>query len=254
MITIFIDGGEYSVEKGMTVLEVLRANDIDIPALCFHPAIQPSGACKLCAVEITAASGRATTMLSCALKVKDGMSVKTGGERVQSARIKAFRKLLTMAPQSKVIRDLAARHGVDLGPPPDGCIRCRLCIRVCKEIVGAAALHMEKRDGVQYVVPVEGKCIGCGTCVNICPTDVIRMEDVENIRTILIRNRIIGRHPLEVCEGCGKRYATPRFLAHIEARTDPHPHLKEMHHYCPTCAKFMSDRVKSFSRQTRRLR
>ncbi len=48
-------------------------------------------------------------------------------------------------------------------PPPDGCVRCHLCIRVCKEIVGAGALKMEKKDGVNFVVPMEGLCIGCGT-------------------------------------------------------------------------------------------
>lgn len=254
MITIIIDGVQHSVERGMTVLEAARANTIDIPALCYHPALQPSGACKLCAVEVTGSSGRATTILSCVLKVKEGLSVKTEGELVDNARIRAFRKLLTMAPQSAKIRKLADHYGVDLGPPPDGCIRCRLCVRVCKEIVSAAALRMEKKDGANFVMPIEGKCIGCGTCVNICPTDVIRMEDIDNIRTISIRDRVIGRHPLEICEACGKRYATPKFLAHIEARTGLHPHVKEEHHYCPTCAKFMSDRIKSFSRQTRRLR
>ena len=207
MITIIIDGVKYPVEKEMTVLEAARANGIEIPALCYHPALQPSGACKLCAVEVTGSSGRATTILSCVLKVKEGLSVKTQGELVDHARIKAFRKLLTMAPQSAKIRALAEHYGVHLGSPPDGCIRCRLCIRVCKEIVGAAALRMEKRERANYVVPIEGKCIGCGTCVNICPTDVIRMEDHDDIRTISIRDRVIGRHPLEICEACGKRYA-----------------------------------------------
>lgn len=247
MIEITLDDRKIAIEEGTTILQAARANGIDIPTLCFHPALKPSGSCKLCAVEVASASGRQMTMLSCVLKVRDGMEIRTSGEVVDKARQKAFRNLLQMAPESRRIRMLAEKYGVDLGPPPDGCIRCRLCIRVCKEVVGAEALQMEKRDGASYVTPIAGQCIGCGTCANICPTDHIHLTDEENVRTISIRDEVIGKHPLETCEGCGKRFATPKFLDYIEARTEPHPHVKEEHRYCPTCAKFFSDRVRSFS-------
>lgn len=248
MVTITIDDREYPAETGLSVLEVLRAHDIPIPTLCYHPSLKPSGSCRLCAVEVSGrATGRQITMLACVLKVKDGMAVKTQTEAVKRARTRAFRNLLQMAPQAKSILDLAAAFGIDPGPPPDGCIRCRLCIRVCKEIVGPEALKMEKIDGMNYVVPIEGRCIGCGTCANICPTDVIRVEDRDNARTISIRTDVIGRHPLERCEGCGKLYATPKFLDHIHQRTATHTDLKTHHHYCPTCAKLFSDRIKTVS-------
>lgn len=70
---------------------------------------------------------------------------------------------------------------------------------------------MEKIDGMNYVTPMEGLCIGCATCVNICPTKVIKVDDHENVRTISIRDEVIGKHPLERCEGCGKLYATQNF-------------------------------------------
>jgi predicted molibdopterin-dependent oxidoreductase YjgC len=253
MVNITIDDREFEAEESMTVLEVARANNIRIPTLCFHPSLRPSGSCRLCAVEVPGRStGRQITMLSCILKVKNGMSVKTRGDRVHRARTKAFRNLLQMAPQAKSIIALAQSYGIDPGSPPDGCVRCRLCIRVCQEIVGPGALKMEKRDGMNYVVPIEGLCIGCATCVNICPTKVIRVEDQENVRTISIRDEIIGKHPLEICEGCGKRYATPRFLEHIHKRTATHADIKSHHNYCPTCAKLFSDRIKSVSDRARK--
>ena len=253
MDTITIDDREYQAEKDMSVLEVARTYNIPIPTLCYHPSLRPSGSCRLCAVEVPGRStGRKVTMLACVLKVKDGLTIKTQGEAVSRARTRAFRNLLQMAPQAQSIMALATSYGIDPGPPPDGCVRCRLCIRVCKEIVGPGALKMEKRYGMNYVVPIEGLCIGCGTCANICPTDVIMVEDCDNVRTISIRDQVIGRHPLERCEGCGKLYATPKFLDHIHRRTASHADVKSPHNYCPTCAKLFSDRVKSLGNRARR--
>ncbi len=247
MIRLTIDDKEYAVEEGTSVLEAARTHGIPIPTLCYHPALRPSGSCKLCAVELTGKSGRQTTMLSCILRAKDGMAIKTESELVTAARTKAFKNLLQMAPECHRIRELARRYGIDLGPPPDDCIRCRLCIRVCQEIVGAHALKMAKIDGKNFVVPIEGNCIGCGTCANICPTGAIRLSDQDQVRTISIRDEVIGKHPLERCEGCGRMFATPKFLEHVEKRAEPHPHTKEHHRYCPTCAKLLSDRIRSYT-------
>ena len=248
MITIIIDGTSYPAQEGQTALQVVRENEINIPTLCYHLALKPSGSCKLCAVEVRGrTSGRPIAMLACILKVSDGLEIKTAGPIVEAARTKAFKNLLRMAPQSTRLRQMAMDHGVDLGPPPDGCVRCRLCIRVCKEIVGAGALKMEKIDGIGFVMPEPDRCIGCGTCANICPTGVIRVEDRENVRTVMIRDELIGKHPLERCEGCGRWFATTRFMDYIERRTAPHPHVKETHAYCPTCAKLFSDRTRAIS-------
>jgi len=253
MLRITINDREYDTENGVTVLDVVKANGIRIPTLCYHPSLRPSGSCRLCAVEVAGGfTGRRITMLACVLKVKDGMVINTGGEAVVRARTRAFRNLLQMAPQAKRIIELAKAYDIDPGPPADGCIRCRLCIRVCKEIVGPGALKMEKRDGMNYVTPIEGLCVGCGTCANICPTNVIMVDDRDHIRTISIRDEIIGKHPLERCEGCGKLYATPRFLEHIHKRTASHADVKTHHNYCPTCMKLFSDRIKSVGERGRR--
>jgi len=253
MVTITIDDRQYQAEAGTRVLEVARANDLPIPTLCYHPSLRPSGSCRLCAVEVAGrSSGRQVTMLACVLKVKDGMVVKTQSEAVRRARTRAFRNLLQMAPQAQSIIALAKSYDIDPGPPADGCVRCRLCIRVCNEIVGPGALKMEKKGGLNFVVPIEGLCIGCGTCANICPTKVIFVDDHENVRTISIRDEVIGRHPLERCEGCGKQYATPKFLDHIHERTSSHTEVKDRHNYCPTCAKLFSDRVKTVNDRAQR--
>ncbi len=251
MPTIVINGSIFEAKEGMSVLQVARTAGISIPTLCYHEALKPIGACKLCAVEVKYPSGKPRVLLSCIVKAKDGLEINTESESVIKARTSAFRNLLTMAPQSKTIRALANQHGIDLGPPTDGCIRCRLCIRVCNEIVKAGALKMEKREGLRYVTPVEGNCIGCGTCANICPTDAIRMIDKDGIRTISIRDEVIGVHALRRCEACGKYFASQKFIEHVQKSTTQHTDVKEHHLYCPICAKLFSNRIKSSSRLRR---
>lgn len=51
--TVFtIDGQEATAYPDETVLSVARRLDIDIPALCHHPAVTSYGACRLCVVEV----------------------------------------------------------------------------------------------------------------------------------------------------------------------------------------------------------
>ena len=245
MVKITINDRILEVEEKTTVLRVAKANGIKIPTLCHHPALRPVGACKLCAIEVGSRTGEPVIRLSCVLRVREGLEIKTESDLVSRARARAFRNLLSMAPQSEFILNLAKEYDVDVPPPPDGCIRCRLCIRVCKEVIGPGALRMEKRDGKDFVVPNEGLCIGCGTCVNICKTGAIKMEDKGNVRTILIRDEIVGMHTMERCQACGNLFATEKYLKHLKGRTSKHVGTKDEHIYCPTCHKLLSDRIKS---------
>lgn len=252
MINIYINNMKIEAEEGMTVLQAARQHKIPVPHLCYHPALKPSGACKLCGVEVASPTGKQTVMLSCILKVKEGLEVRTDSPLVMANREKAFNKLLALAPDSQRIRDLAAEFNVPVVAKPNGCIRCRLCVRVCNDIVKARAIKMVKTDSGPKVMPGEGACIGCGTCANLCPTKVIQVKDEGNVRTVSIKDEVISRLPLERCEACGKSYATVQFLAHVEETTDPHPHTKDLHHLCPNCAKLMSDRAVAERERTRK--
>jgi bidirectional [NiFe] hydrogenase diaphorase subunit len=247
-MSLNIDGHEIRAGESQTVMEAALANGIRIPALCHHPALKPIGACGLCVVEIPGPEGPITRP-SCLLKVKDRLAVRTQSPLALEARNKAFRKIFQQAPQSRRLIELAREFDIDLPTPPDGCIRCRLCIRVCKDIVGREALKVEKgADGRLYINPVEDRCIGCGTCANLCPTGAIVVNDQDGFRTITIRHELISRHALTRCEICGRLFATEDFLKHVQVRsTDHHPDTKEHHAYCPTCIKLFSPRVRSSS-------
>jgi predicted molibdopterin-dependent oxidoreductase YjgC len=50
--TQFRSDREVSDEDGWTILEVAREHGLDIPALCRYSAVEPSGARRLCMVEV----------------------------------------------------------------------------------------------------------------------------------------------------------------------------------------------------------
>lgn len=245
MIEITMNGRTVAAKDGDTVLKTARQHGIPIPHLCFHPALKPSGACRLCGVETGPVSGKKMVMLSCILKVKPGLEIRTESDLVTAHRQKAFDKLLSMAPDSVRIRELAERFNVPVAPKPDGCIRCRLCVRVCNDIMGARAIAMVKTETGSHVGPGGGTCIGCSTCANLCPTQFITVQDQDNVRTVSIGGQVLSRLPLERCEACGSRYATAQFLAHVDGSIGDHVHARQGHHFCPACTKMMASRTRT---------
>ena len=77
-IALTIDGLDVVADKGMSVLEAALQNDIYIPHLCYHPALQARGACRLCIVEI----GDGQLVTSCRTPAEPGMVVKTKSPQV----------------------------------------------------------------------------------------------------------------------------------------------------------------------------
>ena len=92
MIKLIIDGRQIEVESGITVLRAAQKSGIDIPALCYHPAVEPYGGCRLCIVEIDGIRGFPT---ACTTVVENGMIVKTNSEQLQNLRRQVFELILS---------------------------------------------------------------------------------------------------------------------------------------------------------------
>ena len=178
MIKFKINDQTVEARSGWTVLETAREYGIEIPTLCFHPAVAPSGACRLCVVELKDGDW-SKIVASCIYPVAEGLKVYTETERVQNTRRWILEMLLASCPASTEIAALAAQYGVKetrfaIHDPEQTCMVCGLCSRVCEEVVGLSAIAtvdrgVYKRVGAPFARPTD-VCVACGSCVTICPT------------------------------------------------------------------------------------
>ncbi len=187
-----------------TILAALRRNGIKVPTLCSMDELSPTGACRMCVVEV---EGFENLVPACSFKVQEWMKIKTHSKRVLKARKANVELLLSSHPDDclycerngncelqKLAEDLNVRnrriqglksnfkidnssHGILRDPAK--CILCGRCVRVCEEIAGVSTIDFERRgDKLQIATamaePLQfSSCIECGLCVVSCPTGAL---------------------------------------------------------------------------------
>ena len=211
-ITLTINGKNISCPSGTSILEAAKLNGIKIPTLCYHPDLEPFGACRLCLVEDEKA-GR--LMASCVTPVAPNMTIRTDSPTIKTHRTNIIRLMLANHPESCIVcsqgnrcelRQIAADLGVgeiDLYPMPhytgleaanpfivrdlSKCILCGKCIRADHELVVAGAIDynlrgFKSRPATLYDMSLERSvCTFCGTCLSICPTGALSIKNEQYV-------------------------------------------------------------------------
>jgi len=167
MITLTIDGKQVEAKDGESILNVARANDVFVPAVCYLTRCSPTLACRLCLVE---ADGK--QVYGCNTKVKADMEVVTETPTIAKERraimevydvnhplqcgicdqsgeceLQNYSLYMKVDSQSYSIKDVhrpTAHWGV-MNYDPGLCIVCERCVTVCKDMVGSNALSTVKR-------------------------------------------------------------------------------------------------------------
>lgn len=208
MVNIVIDNKACEVPAGSTIYEAARSVGIIIPTLCHMEGLTPTGACRICVVEVEGAPG---LVPSCSFPVSEGMKITTHSSRVLLARKTIVELLLANHPDDCLycirnndcrLQDLAAdlgvrrrrytgarnRFKVDVSSPsvirdPEKCILCGKCVRVCEEVQQVSAIDFIGRGSAAHIGAAfnEGlnlsSCINCGQCILVCPTGALHEHD-----------------------------------------------------------------------------
>ncbi|MEW6194798.1 MAG: NADH-dependent [FeFe] hydrogenase, group A6 [Bacteroidota bacterium] len=205
MVELIINDIKVKAEEGMTILDAAKSVGIHIPTLCHMKDLFPTGACRICVVEIEGMRGLTP---SCAYPVMQGMNVKTNSPRVRIARKTIIELLIENHPQDCLVcvrnkncelQDLSGaysirehryvgekkEHAIDISSAsmerdPAKCILCGRCVRTCGEIQKIGAIDFTNRGFVSNVTTPFNKglnvsdCILCGQCILVCPTAALR--------------------------------------------------------------------------------
>jgi len=204
-IPVWINGIETRGQENMTILQVAQEMGIQIPTLCHSPNLSPTGACRICVVEV---EGSRTLAGACHTPIVPGMVIHTHSPRVLAAR-RAVVELLQAAHDSVCVTDPTCQgcelHQLcaDLQVRRTGfrvrqrrsypieeispyvrrdlskCILCRRCIQACTEIAKKNVFAIAYR-GYHSKVVVDcdsvlntDACRDCGICIDYCPTHAL---------------------------------------------------------------------------------
>lgn len=205
-ISIAINGVQYEVDSGTTILEAAQKAGIIIPTLCYHKDLCVAGNCRVCMVEV---GGRSKLSAACTTPCESNMEIFTNTLKVRNSRKHIIELLLSehnadctrcykngncelqeLAAEYKIMsEDLLPLvpykdYTIDMYSPSiikddSKCIRCQRCVRTCAELQGVNALSVAyKGDEMKISSFFERSmhdvvCTNCGQCVNHCPTGAL---------------------------------------------------------------------------------
>ncbi len=202
--TLTIDGQVVTFSEGETVLDVATRSGIAIPTLCHDPRLEPTGACRMCLVEV---EGQRRLVPACAWPAEDGATVTTRNPRIDEHRQTLLAMYLADHPldadglpvdqggTGNRLRAHVQRYGAAPALPsiplrregredpnpyihfdPASCVVCGACVRYCDEVEAVSAIALLHRGGRTTVGTADGRslldttCELCGGCIAVCPT------------------------------------------------------------------------------------
>ncbi|MES1912317.1 MAG: hypothetical protein MHM6MM_004613 [Cercozoa sp. M6MM] len=206
MIPLNINGTEYQVPEGITILQACERVGIRIPRYCYHERLSVSGNCRMCLVEIV---GPPAPAAACAYPVSlapggKTMQVRTDSPKAKKAREGVMEFLLANHPLDCPICDQGGECDLQdqyrmfgaaggrfreakvtvedqyIGPLVKmimtRCIKCTRCVRFADQIAGVPVLGMTGRGvdaEIGTYVNTKFDSELSGNVIDLCPVGAL---------------------------------------------------------------------------------
>jgi len=205
MANVTINGQNYQVEDGISVLQACKKNGVDVPHFCYHPCLSIAGNCRMCLVKVEKIPKPA---IACATRVNDGMVIDTEAPEIVKIRENIMEFLLINHPLDCPVCDQAGecrlqdhsyKYGRSVGRFVDDkvvkqtknfgkhvkywgsrCILCTRCVRFCREISGTEELAVFNRGDHSEINFCPGNELDNSLSMNVvdvCPVGALVSAD-----------------------------------------------------------------------------
>jgi formate dehydrogenase major subunit len=246
---ITIDGRKLEFTPEETILEVARRNGIFIPTLCNIKGAQPTGACRVCVVEI---EGGRTLSPACATPASRNMVVHTNSPTVLDAR----RTILALLLQSgnhncAVATEYSGEwtrfqqhvelydQRTDLCPAHSACRLQAYAYRYQVDISGLVRVKTDHtmETASPLIVRDSSRCIMCGRCVEACNSIQVNNAISHGFRGAKAKIVAIGNDTLarSDCVFCGECIQACPVAALVERKSRYKIRPWEARHVRTTC-------------------
>ena len=206
-IALFINDIPVKVRRGTSIMEAARKAKVEIPHLCNHRHLTPTGACRLCVVEMEGEGARRPLIAACSRPAEAGMRILTHTDRAVAARRLVLELLLSDHPGDCLtceqsgnckLQNLAyeyqvadsrfrgkrSRYTIDDANPFivrdfEKCVKCYRCAQACQELQFCNVIDYMGRGFDTMVTSAlnrplpETECVQCGRCVSVCPVGAL---------------------------------------------------------------------------------
>jgi NADH-quinone oxidoreductase subunit G len=228
-IKLFVNGVEVEVESGKNLIDAIGAVGIEIPHLCYHPALGADGNCRMCLVGVE--DGRPPLVPACKTPAQEGMKVLLDAKHIKKIQHDVLEFELINHPIDCPVCDQAgecklqdyymsydqAESRMTVPPVSKGkrmdfgggvvhdqerCVVCGRCVRFCRQITKTGELGIINRTDDARVNIFPGRPLSNRYAINVvdlCPVGAMTSKDFRFKQRVWFLKKAPG-----ICHGCSK--------------------------------------------------